>query len=436
MKQYETYKDSGVEWIGEIPEHWAVRKLSYQFNFNTGFTPSTGKNEFYENGEHIWVNISDLKEKFISDSKTKITDLAIEGKEIVPKGSLLYSFKLSVGKMAFATKEIYTNEAIFSIFPNKNINLNYYYFLLDRILIHNANENIYGAKILNQELIKASKLVVPSPEEQTQIANYLNHKTAQLDTLIAKKEQLINLLQEERTAMINQAVTKGLDPNVPMKDSGIEWLGEIPAHWMKTGLNKIIKVKDGTHESPKAITKGDNTFPLITSKDFRNGKIIFKTAKHISSEDHYNIIKRSDSEKGDIIMSMIGGNIGNMVLIDTDKEFSIKNVCLFKTSGNEIIAKHLYYILKSSLLKIQIDLCSRGGAQVFLSLGDLRNLIYFVIPNSELKAIIKYLDEGTVKIDVIISKYQQEIELLKEYKSALISEVVTGKVDVREEVLN
>ena len=180
MKKYDSYKDSGVEWIGEVPTHWGVDILNRIFKINTGFTPSTSNNEFYENGIHDWITIRDLDGKYVSESKTKLTDIAVQGKTIVPKGSLLYSFKLSVGQMAFTTKDIYTNEAIFSVFPSEKLNLNYYYYLLDRILIHNSNENIYGAKILNQELIKASKLLVPSEEEQTTIANYLDHKTIQL----------------------------------------------------------------------------------------------------------------------------------------------------------------------------------------------------------------------------------------------------------------
>jgi type I restriction enzyme S subunit len=245
MKKYDSYKDSGVEWICEVPTHWGVDILNRIFKINTGFTPSTSNNEFYENGEHDWITIRDLDGKYVSESKTKLTDIAVKGKTIIPKGSLLYSFKLSVGQMAFTTKEIYTNEAIFSVFPSEKLNLSYYYYLLDRILIHNSNENIYGAKILNQELIKASKLLIPPEEEQTIIANYLDHKTSQIDDLIAKKELLIQLLEEERTAIINKAVTKGLDPTVPLKDSGVEWLGKIPAHWVVKKLKQVFNSSKG-----------------------------------------------------------------------------------------------------------------------------------------------------------------------------------------------
>ena len=167
MKKYDTYKDSGIEWIGEIPSHWEVNKVKHVFDFQTGFTPPSGKTEYYENGNHIWINISDLQEKYIDDSVNKITDKAIEdfNPEIVPQGSLLYSFKLSVGKVGFNTKDCYTNEAIFSIKSDGNMSLNFLYYSLPDQIIKNANENIYGAKILNQELIKNAHLILPPPPQ-------------------------------------------------------------------------------------------------------------------------------------------------------------------------------------------------------------------------------------------------------------------------------
>ncbi|GAB1419506.1 hypothetical protein MASR2M12_22710 [Bacteroidales bacterium] len=153
MKKYDSYKDSGIEWIGEIPSHWILNKVKHNFSFKTGFTPPSGKTEYYENGTHVWINISDLQEKEVHDSVNKITDKALEDykPEIIPKGSLLYSFKLSVGRVGFNTVDCYTNEAIFSIDPNGSANLNFFYYSLPEQIIKNANENIYGAKILNQE---------------------------------------------------------------------------------------------------------------------------------------------------------------------------------------------------------------------------------------------------------------------------------------------
>jgi type I restriction enzyme S subunit len=249
--------------------------------------------------------------------KTKLTDIAVKGKTIIPKGSLLYSFKLSVGQMAFTTKDIYTNEAIFSVFPSEKLNLNYYYYLLDRILIHNSNENIYGAKILNQELIKASKLLVPSEEEQTIIANYLDHKTTQIEHLIAKKEQFIQLLEEERVAIINQAVTKGLDPNVSMKDSGIEWLGEIPEHWEVKKLRFIGNCQNGISAGAEYFGTG---YPFVSYGDVYKNEILPISVNGLAQSNekeqlHYSI------DEGDVLFTRTS---------ETIEEIGISSICFQK----------------------------------------------------------------------------------------------------------
>ena len=431
MKPYPAYKDSGIEWIGEIPEHWELKKLNYQFKINTGFTPSTGKKEFYDNGSYDWITIADLENKYVSESKTKLTELAIKGKDIIPKGSLLYSFKLSVGKMAFTTKDLYTNEAIFSIYPNKQINLNYYYYLLDRILIHNSNKNIYGANILNQELIKNSKLTVPPTEEQTQIANYLDKKTAQIDSLIAKKESLIKLLEEEKTVLINQAVTKGLDPKVKMKDSGIEWLGEIPEHWEVWKISHAFKeIGSGTTpESGNPKYHKNGTINWLNTGDLNNG-VLFDSAKKITDkamEDYSSLKKYS---KGSLVIAMYGATIGKTAIIDFETTTN-QACCVFGKS--EIISiDFLHYWFKAN--KEHIINLSIGGGQPNISQQILKGIRLGSPDLHEQNKICNFLDAEIEKMQLIANKAIKEIELLKEYKTTLISEVVTGKIDVRDKV--
>lgn len=432
MKRYDSYKDSGIEWIGDIPSHWDVNKLFRLFKINTGFTPSTTNSEFYDNGSYDWINISDLESKYVSTSKTKLTEIAVQGKEIVPKGSLLYSFKLSVGKMAFADKDLYTNEAIFSIYPDDNINLNYYYYLLDRILIHNSNENIYGAKILNQELIKASKLIVPSKIEQTAIANYLDQKTTQIDDLIAKKERLIQLLEEERTAIINQAVTKGLDPNVPMKDSGVEWLGEIPAHWKIKRIGHVSKVVRGASPRPAGdplLFNGD-FLPWITVKEVTNaeGKFIVSTETYLTEEGskHTRII-----EPETLLLSNSGATLGVPRITKIKGGINDGSVAFFNL---QIQRDYLYYFFLTHT-KIYRDEVS-GYGQPNLN-TDIVKSTKIPLPNQdEQLEIVCFIENYLDKFEDLMNKTRQEIELLKEYKTVLISEVVTGKVDVRNELVN
>ena len=408
MKRYDSYKDSGIDWIGEVPTHWGVDILNRIFKINTGFTPSTSNNEFYENGEHDWITIRDLDGKYVSESKTKLTDIAVIGKTIIPKGSLLYSFKLSVGQMAFTTKDIYTNEAIFSVFPSEKLNLNYYYYLLDRILIHNSNENIYGAKILNQELIKASKLLVPSEEEQTVIAKYLDHKTTKIEHLIAKKEQFIQLLEEERVAVINQAVTKGLDPNISMKDSGIEWLGEIPEHWELKRMKYLCDVTTGGKDTENREDDGEYPFFVRSQNIERISTYSFDGEAILTAGDGVGVCK-----------------VWHYVNEKFDFHQRVYMMCNFKP----VLGKYLFYYLKENFGKEVMKLSAKSTVDS-LRRPMFQNFMVCFGSLEEQKQIISHIEKEELRIETLINKYHQEIELLKEYKTALISEVVTGKVDV------
>jgi len=203
-------KDSGVEWIGEVPAHWEVKRFKEIFNkTHSGWTPDTSKRESFE-GENIWVTIRDMDGgSHIQDSTNTLSDKAIAeaGLSITPKGSLLFSFKLSIGKIAFAGCDLYTNEAIISIEDESKVNLDYFYHTLPIFLILNAKENIYGAKLLNQGIIFNTSLLYPPKEEQKAIANYLDTKTAHIDRIIETINTQIDKLKELRKTLINDVVT-------------------------------------------------------------------------------------------------------------------------------------------------------------------------------------------------------------------------------------
>lgn len=203
-------KDSGIDWIGQIPEDWEVKRFKDVVKkYTTGGTPSTSNNVYF-NGHNIWITIGDIGESnLISTSSLFLTDEAIKDANIVktPKGSLLYSFKLSIGKMAFTTVDCYTNEAILSIFPNKNIDLMYYYMMLPTFMMLAATENIYGAKMLNQKLIANAVVLHPPRQEQTDIATYLDHKTQTIDKIVGNIQSQITTLKELRKTLINDVVT-------------------------------------------------------------------------------------------------------------------------------------------------------------------------------------------------------------------------------------
>ena len=439
MKRYDTYKDSGLNWIGDVPKHWGVLPLKYSLPFQVGFTPSTKVSEYYDNGTHDWVTIGDMDGKLIDNSKLKISDKAIKdvGKEITPKGSLLYSFKLSVGKVAFAAKDLYTNEAIFSILPANNINLDYYYYCLPSLLIHNANHNIYGAPIFNQNVIKNSKLTLPSPQEQTQIATYLDYKTGLIDAIIAQKEALIKKLKEQRQAIINEAVTKGLNPDVKLKDSGIKWLGEIPEHWEVCRFRYKFDTTKGL-----TITKAnlqDEGIPCVNYGEIHsrygfevNPKV--HNLKYVS-EEYLETNKGSLLSKGDFVFADTSEDIegaGNFTHLNSDiPTFAGYHTIIARLNDNSDF-RFIAYFMDSSSYRSQIQNLVKGVKVYSITNKILKDSILFFPPKLEQKMIAEYIDNKVKKIFMSTEKLEKSIQKLKEYRQSLISEAVTGKIDVRD----
>ncbi|ULB35204.1 restriction endonuclease subunit S [Proteiniphilum propionicum] len=432
MKKYDSYKDSGIEWIGEIPSHWAVNKVKHNFSFKTGFTPPSGKSEYYEDGTHVWINISDLQEKEISDSVNKITDKAIEDfkPEIVQKGSLLYSFKLSVGRVGFNTMDCYTNEAIFSINPDSSTNLNFFYYSLPDQILKNANENIYGAKILNQELIKNAYLVIPPTTEQTSIANFLDLKTSEIDELIADKKRLLELYEEEKTAIINQAVTKGLDPNVPMKDSGIEWLGEIPEHWEVKKLKYVADIILGKMLTPE--DKGNYKLkPYLRAANLCWHHVNVEDVKEMWFSEKE--LEKYLVTKNDLLVSE-GGEVGRTCIWNEElNECYIQNSVHKVTVNNKCDPSYFLQLFYLYGVKGAFDLVVNKISIAHLTREKLKEVEFTLPPLSEQKVIVHHIESECSKIDFKKARTEELIELLTEYRTALISEAVTGKIKVIED---
>jgi len=442
-KRYERYKDLGIEWIGEIPEHWEITKLKYICSESAVYGLNESAENYVEEGVRF-IRTTDIDNKGNLDNSMGGVFLPEEKVKgyILKTGDLLVSRSGSLGTSLYFDEDKYGKCSYAGYLVkfranSKNCPKFLFYFSKSNIFYIQIQLALVSSTISNFNGNKYANMILPLPSyyEQKAISNFLDQKTAEIDSLIADKEKLIELLQEKRQAIITEAVTKGLNPNVRMKDSGIEWIGEIPEHWEVVKIKLLLKVKDGTHDTPDFVDKGEGTVPLITSKNIIDGEIDFLNAKHISREDYININRRSDVGKNDIIMPMIG-TIGNPVIVKTDKEFSIKNVALFKTSYNELLAKFIYYTLQSNLIKIQFDLLNRGGVQAFVSLDVLRNLLVIKMPSTELKEIVLYLENKTQEIDSLILSIRVGINKLKEYRQSLISEAVTGKIDVRDYVVS
>ncbi len=425
ISKYPAYKDSGVEWLGEIPEHWESLKLKHIFvekKKKTNPTLNCGSISFG---------------KVVTKPDEKIPEATKASYQEVLKGDFLINplnlnFDLISLRIALSEIDVVVSSGYIVLNNQKEIDKSYFKWLLHRYDV--AYMKLLGSGVrqtINFNHIADSILAFPPIAEQTAIANFLDNKTALIDKAIALKEKQIELLKERRLILIHRAVTRGLNPDVKLKDSGVEWIGEIPVHWDNVPIRRLIDVRDGTHDTPLYVDNVYDTYPLVTSKDFEGDIINFTNTKRISKRDHLNIAKRSGVKSGDVLMSMIGGNIGKSVIIDKNDDFSVKNVALFITRDKLYLAKYLRYYFESGLLNKQIELKSRGGAQGFLSLGDIRNLIFFKIPESEMVDIVIYLDKIiNQKISTAISLKEKEIEKLKEYKSVLINEAVSGKIKI------
>lgn len=431
-KAYPEYKDSGVEWLGDIPRGWTISRVKYLAPFQVGWTPST-KNDANFIGDNLWVNISDLKEKFISSTAKCISDKAAKeaSMDITPRGSLLYSFKLSVGAVSFAGCDLYTNEAIASFLNHAHLPLSYLYYALPIFIIENASTNIYGAKILNQELIKNAFLLAPSHSEAEKVANFLDHETAKIDNLIEKQQQLIELLKEKRQAVISHAVTKGLNPNVRMKDSGIEWLGEVPEHWRVSRVKNFAKIESGhTPSKTKSEYWVNCIIPWVSLND----------SKQLKDVDYIDDTTYKISELG---MANSSAHLlpARAVVFTRDASIGLSAI----TTKPMAVSQHLIawlcnerFVVPEFLLLVfyamekEFERYTFGATIKTIGMDNVRGLRSAFPPIDEQHKLIEWAFKKLEKIKFSINKVEDIISLLQERRTALISAAVTGKIDVRD----
>lgn len=429
MKKYDNYKDSGVDWIGEIPSHWGIGKIKYSDLVIMGQSPLS--DECNSDGVGLPFLQGNAEFGVINPIPKLYCDTANKTAE---SNDVLLSVRAPVGAINIANQKVGIGRGLCAIRPLVSQSKFIYYWLIKSTEELDSISTGSTFKAINLDDVKSLTFPLIDLTEQTIIANFLDHKTTQIDDLIAKKERLIQLLEEERTAIINQAVTKGLDTTVPMKDSGIEWLGEIPEHWEVILFKRVIsKIKDGTHGTFQRLSEG---YPFFSAKNVYNeGLKISDTESLISENDYLEITKNGFPKKNDLLITCVG-TIGRTFVYDLEEPAAFQRSVTF-IRFNENINPHYYkFYVQSSIYQNLLISLAKTSAQSGIYMNDLMNTYAIKIPLNEQNKIVEFLKKKTSEIDEIILKSQQEIELLKEYKTALISEVVTGKVDVRNEKLN
>ena len=424
---YSAYKDSGIEWLGEIPAHWEVKRLKSFAENVTGKADTIEEQDVYIALEHIqsWTGkVSPSQYEGAHENQVKRFQV----------GDILFGkLRPYLAKVARPEQGGICSSELLVLRPMADA---CGAFLEQRFLskdvIDLVNSSTFGAKMPRAEWEFIGKIRIAFPPdlvEQQAIATFLDCETAKIDTLVKKQEQLIDLLQEKRIALISHAVTKGLNPNIPMKDSGIEWLGEIPMHWEVKRLKRLLteSLKYGANE-PADCTNPD--FPrYIRITDIQeNGTLRDDSFRSIPENLAYPYLLAP----GDILFAR-SGSIGMTFRYDPSWGRAAFAGYLIRARLNEKIEPvFLEYFTQSRAYKLWLfSSCIQTTIQN-VSAERYANINIPIPPNREQREITAFLDRETEKIDTLISKANQVIELLKESRSALITAAVTGKMDVRQ----
>lgn len=422
--RYDKYKDSGIAWIGEIPEHWEIKRLKNvcsQVNIKEN---SKGNSLPYIGLE----NIESGSGRYI-DTISEIEGMA---NRFCKNNVLFGKLRPYLSKVYLAEKDgICSTE--FIVYDTKSNNCRFIHkLLLSPLFIDVVNSSTYGAKMprANSEFINNIYVQIPPLPEQQSIATYLDQKCGEIDELITLQEEMITKLQSYKQSVITEAVTKGLDKNVLLKDSGIKWIGEIPKHWeaSKTLFVLSMSITDGPHTTPELFETG---IPFVSAEavSFGNGRIDFSHIRGYISEIFYQeCCKKYIPQIDDIYMIKSGATTGRVAIVDADIKFTIWSpLAVFRCNKERMLPRFLFYQLQSNGYQKQIELNWSYGTQQNIGMRTLEKLILSVPPLPEQYSIADYLDKKCSEIDKLISIKQQKIEKLKEYKKSLIFECVTGK---------
>ena len=418
MKKYPKYKDSGVDWLGEIPSEWEVWKVSRLFKqIGSGTTPKSGTAEYYENGTIPWVNTGDLNNGYISDCSTYITQKAFNDHstlKIYEKGTLLVAmYGATIGKIAITKFRACTNQACCSLVSSKLIDTKFafYWFLANKENIINLSYG-GGQPNISQDVVKHLHIPICNIPEQLSIVRFLDHKTGQIDRFIASRQKQIELLKEQKAAIINKAVTKGIDPQAKMKPSGIEWLPEVPVTWDVWKMKFLTKIETGNRNTEDA--EEDGAYPFYVRSD---------NVERISSY----------SFEGEAILTA-GDGVGVAKVYHYANGKMAIHQRVYKISHfKRVLGEFLYYYIKDNFAKEVIKLSAKTTVDS-LRMPMLANFPIAYPSMIEQQAILDLIKIESTTLDTLITKYQKQIGLMQEYRTALISQAVTGKIDVRENV--
>ena len=434
--RYPEYKDSGVEWLGEVPAHWRASALRHLATLVTGITPPTDEHENYDHFGFPWIRPEDINEqnkattasKFLSDKGARLV-------RKIPAESVLICCIGTIGKVGITNCIASTNQQVTAALFAGCKKFFYYSAIAARAELETASTgNVL--RILNSE--RLGRIVFPEPPEpeQSSIAAFLDRETTKIDALVAEQQNLIALLKEKRQALISHAVTKGLDPDVPMKDSGVAWLGEVPAHWRVCAMRRAIaKIEQGWSPDCHARPAEAGEWGVLKAGCVNGGKYRPAENKALPSEllpdESYCV------EVGDVLMSRASGSpdlVGSTALVrETPGRLMLSDKIFRIRLEVDVDPAFFVAMLNSRALRAQIEQALSGGNGLANNLPQ-SNLLAFICalpPDDEQVAIAAQLNRDIEGLDQLMAEAESTISLLIERRTALISAAVTGKIDVR-----
>lgn len=423
MNRYERYKDSGIPWLGEVPEHWKTLSIKRLSQVKRGASPRPIDNPDYfdDDGEYAWVRIADVtaSNMYLLETTQRLSDLGKSFSVPLQPNSLFLSIAGSVGKPIITKIKACIHDG-FVYFPEYKHNMKFLYYIFSSGQPYLGLGKMGTQLNLNTDTVGAIKIALPSPKEQTAIAHYLDTKLGEIDALIDKQQTLLEKLAEQRTAVITHAVTKGLNPAAPMKNSGVEWLGDVPAHWEVKRLKFSVR---NISQKVESQTSDLRYFGLENIESF-TGRLILNI--ELESEGIANKFQEND-----VLFGKLRPYLAKVHLATQNGLVSTETL-VFRAK-KAINPKFLFYFCVSKDFIDAVNGTTFGSKMPRANWEDIGNFKMLIPSLEEQAIIIDYLNQETAKIDRLCETVNQTIGRLKEYRTALITQAVTGKIKVTDE---
>jgi type I restriction enzyme S subunit len=441
LPKYPEYKDSGADWLGNVPIHWQVRPLKNVYSIVGGSTPKSDEPTFWD-GDVDWVTPADLSKLSgleIGGALRRITEagLASCGTSLVPGGSIVLSTRAPIGSLGIAVAPVCTNQGCKALVPCSEQHSRYAAYALS-VAGPALNIRGKGTTFLELSSDELGRFPFPFPDlrEQTAIASFLDCETARIDALIAKQEKLLALLAEKRQATISHAVTRGLDPTVPMKDSGVEWLGEVPAHWRVVMLRRIVdQFEQGWSPECEARPAEEGEWGVLKAGCVNGG--VFNAGENKTLPPALVPRRELEVKNGDVLMSRASGSprlIGSVAVVpDSPARLMLSDKIFRVRLTSAVDADFFASAMGSTPLRRQIEQAI-GGAEGLannLPQASIKDFWLALPPEHEQRAIAAHLHKEARHLGTLAREAEDATALLQERRSALITAAVTGQIDVR-----